>query len=578
MHRSQSEDSVGLPALWGGPRRRHLTVLVSVGLGQALLAGLGVRLVVRSLDRTTSTHRGLLLAILLAAAVVVGLLRMVERVVSEQLSQSYVHEIRVGLVRRNLGEDGVRSLGVAVARATNDLSSVKTWVAQGVAPLAVDIPLLMGAWLVLLLLDPILGLALLAPMALLVLGLRALAPVAYHRSRSVRRARGKLATQIADTVLATTAIRSGGGAVRELHHIERLSASLVEAAVHRAKAAGALRGLGAAVAGLATASIIGAGLATGMATPQLAAALTVSGFLAAPLNDLGRVAEFRQTYRAARRIIGPAIEWPAKTVAASVEEPATPSEGSAMVTAQGLSSSDGTVMSDLVARPGDRVLLDVGIGQQATDLLNQLAGLAVPRTGRVSVAGVDLQSAQHGTLRRLVGYGARGMMLARTSIARAVCYRSAGTSAAEADRLLALVGLAERVGRSPRGAGTLLTHGGEPLTIPERARLTLARAVFATPALLVFDHLDADLGRGGRATMREALSDYPGVVVLASDDPWAVVTPTCVWRALPRQGLDQADVSPTLTPAVVGPFTGTMTLESSGTPGVAADRQSETVP
>ena len=330
MHRSQSEDSAGLPALWGGPRRRHLAVLVCIGLGQALVAGLGVRLVVRSLDRTTSTHRGLLLAILLAAAVVVGLLRMVERVVSEQLSQSYVHEIRVGLVRHNLGEDGVRSLGVAVARATNDLSSVKTWVAQGVAPLAVDIPLLMGAWCVLPLLDPVLGLALLAPMALLLIGLRALSPVAYHRSRSVRRARGRLATQIADTVLATTAIRSGGGAVRELNRIERLSASLVEAAVHRAKAAGALRGLGAAVAGFATASIIGAGLATGLAAPQLAAALTVAGFLAAAVERPGtgggvppdvpcRSTHHRPGGRACRR--RPSLQ--------SVEGPATPSEGGA---------------------------------------------------------------------------------------------------------------------------------------------------------------------------------------------------------------------------------------------------------
>ena len=39
----------------------------------------------------------------------------------------------------------------------------------------------------------------------------------------------------------------------------------------------------------------------------------MAGFLAAPLNDLGRVAEFRQTYRAARRIIGPAVELPATT-------------------------------------------------------------------------------------------------------------------------------------------------------------------------------------------------------------------------------------------------------------------------
>ena len=288
-----------------------------------------------------------------------------------------------------------------------------------------------------------------------------------------------------------------------------------------------------------------------MAAPQLAAALTVSGFLAAPLNDLGRVAEFRQTYRAARRIIGPAVECrrgrrSKRRRAGDSFGAADPRRrggvtgrgavGSAMVTAQGLSSSDGTVMSDLSARPGDRVLLDVGNGQQATEMLYQLAGLAVPRTGRVSVGGVDLRSAQHGTLRRLVGYGARGMMLAPTSIRRAVCYRSAGTSAAEADRLLALVGLAERVGGLPRGAGTMLTHGGEPLTIPERARLTLARALFATPALLVFDHLDADLGRDGRATMREVLQDYPGVVVLASDDPWAVVTPTWVWRVPPLPG------------------------------------------
>jgi len=61
-----------------------------------------------------------------------------------------------------------------------------------------------------------------------------------------------------------------------------------------------------------------------------------------------------------------------------------------------------------------------------------------------------------------------------------------------------------------RGADTILVHGGEPLTIPERARLLLARAILDEPPLLVFDHLDADLGQDGRATMRRLLADYPG--------------------------------------------------------------------
>ena len=123
---------------------------------------------------------------------------------------------------------------------------------------------------------------------------------------------------------------------------------------------------------------------------------------------------------------------------------------------------------------------------------------------------MDLRSAQHGTLRRLVGYGARGMMLARTSIARAVCYRSAGTSAPRRTGCWRSSASPSAWGGCPVARATLLTHGGEPLTIPERARLTLARALFATPALLVFDHLDADLGRGGRATMRERSATTPG--------------------------------------------------------------------
>ena len=212
QHRSQSD--AALPALWVGGRRHHLVILGLAGLAQALVAGLGAHLVVHALSGRTSPHRGLLFAILVAAAAVVGVLRLVERVVSEWLSQDYVHEIRLGLIRRSLQQGATKSLGVTVARTTNDLSSVKTWVAQGVAPLAVDIPLALGACGVLLLLDPVFGVALLAPLTVLLIGLRLLSPVAYERSRAVRRARGRLAAQIADTVLSTTAIRSAGGSGR----------------------------------------------------------------------------------------------------------------------------------------------------------------------------------------------------------------------------------------------------------------------------------------------------------------------------------------------------------------------------
>ncbi len=121
-------------------------------------------------------------------------------------------------------------------------------------------------------------------------------------------------------------------------------------------------------------------------------------------------------------------------------------------------------------------------------------------------------------------------MLVRGSVSRTVRYRSPNTGPEEVNRLLGEVDLADRVSDLALGADTVLVHGDEPLTIAERARLLLARAILDDPPLLVFDRLDADLGKVGRSTMRRLLADYPGVVILASDDPDQIVTATHIWR------------------------------------------------
>lgn len=522
---------MGLPRLWAGRRRWYLSLLILAGLGQAFAAGVSAHFFTHALTRSAPGTRGLLFGALVAAAVTVGLLRMAERVLSERLSQDYVHQIRLGLIRRNLADGRVKSLGVAVARTTNDLTSVKNWVSQGVAPLAVGIPLIIGVGIALTLLDPWLLVGLVVPIAVLLYAMKVLAPVAYKRTRQVRRVRGRLSSQIADTILSTPAIRSAGGSDRELTRIETYSHVLVAASIEKAKVAGAMRGIAAAMAGIATAMVIGTGLQAGLPTHAIAGALTIVGFLAMPLHDLGKAVEFRQTYRAARRIIGPAIEPAAVSAPARAVRADTPRlDVGRAVYVDYLPLSDGTVMPELAARPGERVVVDTGNPRLTSELLERFVGLRQSYAWQIVVSGNDLSVAGPRDLRRLVGYAAQGMMLVRGSVSRTVRYRCPDAGPEEVDRLLGLVDLAERVAELARGADTILVHGGEPLTIPERARLLLARAILDEPPLLVFDHLDADLGQDGRATMRRLLADYPGVVVLASDDPDQIITPTQVWR------------------------------------------------
>ena len=56
--------------------------------------------------------------------------------------------------------------------------------------------------------------ALLVPIALLLVAMAAVAPVAFRRSRDLRRHRGRMSAQIADTILATPAIRSAARSSR----------------------------------------------------------------------------------------------------------------------------------------------------------------------------------------------------------------------------------------------------------------------------------------------------------------------------------------------------------------------------
>jgi ABC-type multidrug transport system fused ATPase/permease subunit len=506
-------------------RRRYLLLLVILGIGQAASAGAGAHTLTRILGRANSSAGVLLVVVLLLAAVTVGVLHAVERVIAERLSQNYVHEIRLGLLRNNLA-GRVSTLGVAVTRASNDLASVKNWVSMGIVPLTVGIPLIVAATIVLALLQPVLALGLILPMAVLVVLFAVLTPRAYAGSRRLRRARGRLSGQIADAILGVAATRSGGGVVRELNRLDRFGKDLATAAVERAKFVGALRGVAAGTTGLATATIVAAGLVARIPASTIAAALSVVGLLGNPIHSLGQAAEYRQTYRAARRIIGPAAAQDPAEHGKDVQKRASSVDA---LRAADLQLPDGTTMPTLLAMPGDRVVVSVDDDHLASTILRRFAGLEPVGAGEICIYGTDISTASHGRLRRLVGYAAQGMLLGRASIARTVLYRSADADVAEADPLIDRVGLRPRVAALPKGARTELRHGGEPLTVKERARLLLARAIFNDPAVLVLDHLDADLGSEGRMIMHEILRNYPGIVLVASDDPYLVLTPTHIW-------------------------------------------------
>ncbi|WP_193105081.1 ABC transporter ATP-binding protein [Brachybacterium sp. FME24] len=541
-----------LPALLRGARRRWITVLITLGLGQAGLAGLAAWALVKLQAAPTGSSPLLLRALLLLVltALAVGALKVHERVVAEKLGQDYVHQLRLTLLGDALTPGHSTSLGVTVARTTNDLSGVRNWVSQGIAPLVVAVPLIGGSLITLTILHPYLALAMATPLVILVLCLLFWARTALIKTRQMRRTRGKLAARIADTVTAADGILASGGTKRELRNIRDASGNLVEIAVDRAETVGTIRAGGIVASTLTTLMVAATGTYLGLAPGITMAAMAVAGIASTPVLEIGRIVEYRQTYRSARMVLGPALAGAEarrkhardrRRAASALEAPDAGHDGTIIVdlALPGLTEQVGPVRG----RPRDRVRLVSEDPAAPHEFIRRLLELApgpdLVEPDSVWVTGQNLRAVSSKRGRVLVGYASAGTVFERGTVARALHYRRPDLDAAHDQGVLDLVGL--DLSHLPEGARTTLRRGGEPLGRSDRARLALARALYGSPPLLVIDGLEGDLDDSGRMMLERVLADYRGVVLMVGSDDLAARLGARTHSLRPLEADDQGE-------------------------------------
>lgn len=309
---------------------------------------------------------------------------------------------------------------------------------MGMAPVTVGLPLIVGTTVALWLLSPPLAVAMALPLCILSVALALLTRPAFDKARTLRRKRGRLAAQVSNTVAATVSVRAAGGEGREVQQIQRVGGEVAAAAIDRARVGGYIRA-SAGVSGALTVAIVAAtGSWLSIHTATTAAALTLIGLLASHVTDLGRVAEYRQSFNAAKRMIGPALP-PAISAEPAKQEPRDPTADNPGAAARtgteakapadltvrisGLRLSGNRLVPDLVAYPGDRILLKTVDPGEATELFEALLALREDPPLDTWVGDRDLRSVSGAERRGLAGYAAKGAFTERGTIARAVRYR-----------------------------------------------------------------------------------------------------------------------------------------------------------
>ena len=167
-----------------------------------------------------------------------------------------------------------------------------------------------------------------------------------------------------------------------------------------------------------------------------------------------------------------------------------------------------TVLSGVTMsmRAGQMVALAGPSGCGKTTLICSIPRFLEPSAGTIAFDGVDSRAVAPGSIRARVGFVFQNESLFSISIEDNIRYGSDGASIADVREAAAMAGAAEFIDRLPDGYSTMLGRRGARLSVGQKQRIAIARALLRRPEIIVLDEPAAPLDPGSESDLMTTLA------------------------------------------------------------------------
>jgi subfamily B ATP-binding cassette protein MsbA len=160
---------------------------------------------------------------------------------------------------------------------------------------------------------------------------------------------------------------------------------------------------------------------------------------------------------------------------------------------------------DLSVRKGEVVALVGPSGAGKTTLVNLLPRFFDPTGGAVRIDGHDLREVTLASLRGQIGLVTQETVLFDDTVRNNIAYGRAECSLERVIEVARATQAHEFIERLPQGYDTVLGEGGERLSMGQRQRLTIARALLKDPPILILDEATSALDAESESLVQAAL-------------------------------------------------------------------------
>lgn len=487
------------------------------------------------------------LGVLVLVVALHGCLRAWEFSVSEKIGYTVVQRVRMQLYRHLQGMQPqqlqTRSRGGLLLRFIGDLTMLRTWLSRGLLGGLIALIALTAPLATLLYLSWPIGLTLVSVLAAAAAVSLANGAPMRDATRAMRRRRSLLTSNVDEQLSALAVPQVFGRAKGEFSRLARQNDALNRSLFRVADLRGRLRGVASASGLLAVVAVLAVGLVEvrrGSASPGLVvAAILTSRLLATPVRALGLAHDYWHRSLVSRQKLHEFLCGPTRELDPPDQARLTVRRG--RLEFRNVTVPGALEQVTLKAQSGQLVAVAGPGGSGKSTLLGLVARLVEPTSGEVRIDGQRLADITPRSTFRKVGMVSPDLPLLRGSVRRNLTYRLRDVPPEELRRVVYATGLDRLLAELPHGLRTKVLQGGRNLSVSQRQRIALGRALLGDPPILLLDEPTATLDPRARQDFWQALVHHHGTVLLVSNDPTELAMADQVWM------LDNGRVAETLS-------------------------------
>jgi ABC-type multidrug transport system fused ATPase/permease subunit len=473
------------------------------------------------IDQVIGKSRVELMTPVIVALIVTFLLRDLFNglriIINNTLEQAVIFDMRrdvyARLQRLPVNYFDQRASGDLMTRVIEDVNSVERILIDGIEQGTVAILGLVVVPVFLFQMSPLLALVAMVPLPLLAGGALWYTLTAHRRYRAQRQAASAMNALLMDNLQGVRQIKSFG---QEAHEDGRFAD---RAEGLRQSTLGIMRMWALYSPSMSFASALGTGLILWvggwevvhhtMQTGQLVAFLFYLGLFYEPIRQLHGLNQLLQAARAAGERMFDILDFPLERMDNKRRLPlATPVRGEVVYENAGFNYAGGKPVLQnisLHARPGEMIAMVGPTGAGKSTLVNLLPAFYEASSGRIEIDGQDIATISLDSLRQQISVVSQEAFLFNGTVRENVLY---GKLDATGEELLAAAKAAnchEFISALPSGYDSRVGERGVKLSVGEKQRVSIARALLKNAPILILDEATASVDTGTEKLIQEAL-------------------------------------------------------------------------